>query len=369
MSRHELSIVHKRDDMIVHEAEPYNAEPTPAALAASAITPAGVFYSRNHGSVPSIDAASWILRIDGLVDHELSLGLNELKSRFEAVSVTATMQCAGNRRNGLIAVRDIPGEAPWGPRPRPATATWDGVCVWPRCSNAAGPTASRPPTWASRAPDLSPPRPSRPQRFGGSIPLDKAIAGPEVLLAWAMNGRSLEPLHGAPVRVVVPGYIGARSVKWLHRITLSEQPSQNFFQATAYRLLPPEGSPAKGVGIPLAEVALNSSILTPAHGARVEHGRVTVTGYAFAGGARTVARVDVSTDGGASWIQADLGEDQGEWAWRMWRVDLDLQPGEAAITARAWDSAAATQPEHAASVWNPKGYVNNSWPRITLHVT
>jgi sulfite oxidase len=209
-----------------------------------------------------------------------------------------------------------------------------------------------------------------PQRYGSSIPLPKALA-PEVLLAWQMNGQPLAPVHGAPLRAVVPGYIGARSVKWLQRITVGTVPSDNYFQATAYRLIPADADPdtaGPDDGLSLGPVALNSVILSPADGAAVEAGQVEVMGYAFAGGGRAVARVDASVDGGCNWKQADLGQDCGQWAWRMWRAAVDVSAGEVEIVARAWDTAAAAQPERPGPLWNPKGYVNNSWPRITVTV-
>ena len=205
-----------------------------------------------------------------------------------------------------------------------------------------------------------------PQRFGGSIPLDKATR-PEVLLAWGMNGEPLPPVHGGPLRLVVPGYIGARSVKWLERIELRSEPWPGYFQHVVYRLVPEDETPGPGVGMPLGLVALNSAILSPGDGATVAAGAVTVRGYAFAGGERHVARVDVSTDGGAAWSQADLLEDLGRWAWRQWQITLELAAGDHEILVRAWDSSAATQPEHAATLWNPKGYVNNACPRIRVH--
>ena len=356
----------KRADMVVHEDDPFNAEPGPVALAAGFLTPVDTFYSRNHGPVPRLDADAWRLSVDGLVDRPLVIGLGELTERFGAVTITATMQCAGNRRAGLIAVRDIPGEDPWGPAAT-STATWTGVRLRDVLAAAGQQDVARHVSFD--APDVSQlATPAQP--YGGSIPVAKATA-PEVLLAWAMNGRPLAPVHGAPVRVVVPGYIGARSVKWVQRITARTEPSDNYFQATAYRVLPAQADPnaaGPGDGISLGAVALNSAILTPADSAVVPAGRVTVTGYAFAGGDRVVARVDVSADGGLSWDQADLGADHGEWAWRMWRAELDLRAGDVEIVARAWDSSAAAQPEHAATLWNPKGYVNNSWPRVTVHV-
>jgi sulfite oxidase len=118
--------------------------------------------------------------------------------------------------------------------------------------------------------------------------------------------------------------------------------------------------------MPLGLVALNADVLTPANGSTVAAGPVEVRGYAFAGGERYVARVDVSLDGGDSWSQAELLEDLGPWAWRQWRTTIELEPGEHELLVRAWDSSAATQPEDEAALWNPKGYVNNARPRVRV---
>src|SRR3954447_23761483 len=182
-----------------------------------------------------------------------------------------------------------------------------------------------------------------------------------------MNGEPLAPVHGAPLRVVVPGYIGARSVKWLQRIEGRNAPWDGYFQDVACRLLPPEERPGPGRGMPLGLVALNADVLAPADGATVAAGPVEVRGYAFAGGERYVARVDVSLDGGATWAQAQLLDDLGPWAWRQWRITVELAPGEHEILVRAWDSSAATQPEDEAALRNPNGHVNNARPRIRAH--
>jgi sulfite oxidase len=351
----------KRDDLIVHEEEPFNAETGAAALAEGPVTATDAFYVRGHGPVPEIDPATWHLRIEGLVERELSLSIGTLREAFREREVTATLQCAGNRRAGLVAVRDIPGEAPWGPGAT-GTATWTGVALADVLSVAG--VADTATHVGFEGADLSPEaKPS--QRFGGSIPLDKALRR-EVLLAWAMNGEPLTPVHGAPLRVVVPGYIGARSVKWLERIELRAEPWEGYFQNVVYRLLPEDEQPAPGAGMPLGLVALNSDVLSPADGDTVPAGPLEVRGYAFAGGERYVARVDVSLDGGHSWSQAELLDDLGPWAWRHWRIRVDLAPGEHEITVRAWDSSAATQPEDEAALWNPKGYVNNARPRIRI---
>jgi sulfite oxidase len=352
----------KRDDLIVYSREPFNAE-TPLRCLSDPLTQTDAFYVRGHGPIPQADPGDWRLTVEGLVERELSLSLSTLAEAFPVQTVTATLQCAGNRRAGLIAVKDIPGESPWGPGAT-GTATWTGVAL----SDVL--TAARPTHPASEVgfegADLST-EPGRPERFGGSIPLDKARRS-EVLLAWEMNGQPLLPVHGAPLRVVVPGYIGARSVKWLERIELRSEPWTGYFQEVIYRLLPPDGVAGPGQGMPLGLVALNSDVLSPADGATLGPGPVEVRGYAFAGGDRSVARVDVSSDGGQRWQVAELLEDQGRWAWRHWRTVLDLTPGEHEIIVRAWDSSAATQPGDEAGLWNPKGYVNNSRPHVRFSV-
>jgi sulfite oxidase len=350
----------KRDALIVHEQEPFNAETDRGALLSS-VTATEAFYVRGHGPVPELDPGRWRLRVDGLVQRPLSLSLETLREAFVEHTLTATLQCAGNRREGLIAVRDIPGEAPWGPGAT-GTASWTGVALADILARA-GPLAGAAHVGfqgADTGADAQPP-----QLFGGSIPLDKA-SRQEVLLAWAMNGHPLAPVHGAPVRVVVPGYIGARSVKWLTRVELRSEPWAGYFQDVVYRLLAPGQTPGPGLGMPLGLVALNSDVLTPHDGAQVPAGPLAVRGYAFAGGDRHVARVDVSIDGGQHWRQAELLDDLGRWAWRHWGITLDLPAGEHEILARAWDSSAATQPEQEAGLWNPKGYVNNARPRIRV---
>ena len=351
----------KRADLIVHDEEPFNAETGLVALAEGPITATDAFYVRAHGPVPELDPTTWRLHVNGLVMRELDLSLPTLREAFREREVTATLQCAGNRRAGLSAIRDIPGEAPWGPGAT-GTATWTGVALADVLA-VAGPLPDAAHVGFGGADVCPEAQPA--QRFGGSIPLDKACR-PEVLLAWAMNDEPLAPVHGAPVRVVVPGYIGARSVKWLERVEVRSMPWEGYFQHVAYRLLPEDGTPGPDTGMPLGLVALNADVLSPADGEIVQAGPVEVRGYAFAGGERHVARVDISLDGGASWSQAELLEDLGRWAWRHWRAGIELAPGEHEIVVRAWDSSAATQPEDEAALWNPKGYVNNARPRIRV---
>ncbi|OMH34255.1 molybdopterin-dependent oxidoreductase [Tersicoccus sp. Bi-70] len=371
----------KRADMVVHGQEPFNAEPPPQALIGDPLTPVDTFYSRNHGPIPEVEVDDWRLTVDGLVTTPLTLSADDLRARFSEHTLTATLQCAGTRRTGLIAVRDIPGETPWR-EAAVSTASWTGVRLADVLAAAGVENGSGTQNGADDdvvrhvaflAPDVAPgAKPA--QAFGGSIPLSKAL-GPEVLLAWAMNGEPLTAVHGAPLRVVVPGWIGARSVKWIERITVQDDPSDNWFQANAYRMLPADAGASAvdaGEGFSLGELALTSAILDPVDGAIVPPGRLTVTGYALAGGGRGVARVDVSADGGATWTQADLGEDRGPWCWRQWTTTVNGNDGRAGtleLVARAWDTSAALQPEDPAGLWNPKGYMNNAWPRARVQVS
>ncbi len=180
----------KRADMLVHEQDPFNAESHPHALAEGDLTALDVFYVRSHGAVPQHEPGTWRLRVDGLVARELHLSLDQLRDEFEEHELVATLQCAGNRRKGLIVVRDIPGEAPWGPGAT-GTASWRGVRL-ADLLNAAGIGADAEDVaflGADTSVEADPP-----QQFGASIPRHKAIA-PEVLLAWEMNGAPLPPVH------------------------------------------------------------------------------------------------------------------------------------------------------------------------------
>ena len=188
-----------------------------------------------------------------------------------------------------------------------------------------------------------------------------------MLLAWEMNSEPLPPVHGAPLRVIVPSFGGARSVKWLESIELRDVPFDGFFQETAYRPLAPGQKAGPGVGMALGEVALNADILASGNGERVPAGTVELRGYAFAGEERQIARVGRSARRQALMAPGRPAGDLGRWAWRLWRADVYLTPGGHEVVVPAWDSAAATQPEDPAHLLNPKGYVNNSRGGVRVH--
>ncbi len=198
------------------------------------------------------------------------------------------------------------------------------------------------------------------------MPLGKAL-GPEVLLAYEMNGEPLPPVHGAPLRALVPGYIGARSVKWLSRIEVLREPSENYFQTRAYRLSPADVDEPEAIdwsqAVMLGELPVNSVICDPADGDEVPAGRLTVAGWAMAGGGRTVERVDLSGDGGLSWARCEVLRGE-RWAWCLWGGEVELAPGATALVVRAPRLGRAAPARAPRAVWNAKGYANNAWHRI-----
>ncbi len=350
----------KHPDLVAWSEEPLNLETPPPLLAHRDVTPTDLFYVRNHGAVPEVDAASYRLEVGGLVRMPLVLTLDELRERFASATLTATVACAGNRRAELSAVRAIPGEIPWGAGAI-GCARWTGVRlrdvlaaagVAPEAGHVAFTGLDRAGATREAAP------------FGGSIPLAKALTG-DVLLAWAMNGEPLQPVHGFPLRVVVPGYIGARSVKWLAAVSAQATSSSNYFQRRAYRLFPPDvatPTDGSGEGIELGEFSVSSAFCRLIAVDR-PRSAVLAEGYAVAGGERTIERVDVSLDGGATWAIATLLGPRAPGVWRWWQAALHGDGGDAVAVVRAWDSAANTQPEDSARIWNPKGYMNNAWHR------
>ncbi|MDX1998974.1 MAG: sulfite oxidase [Thermoanaerobaculia bacterium] len=360
-----MSTSDKASDFVVRLDSPWNGGPPLERLGTPAVTPIPDFFVRNHGDLPVIDPESYRLRIEGEVETPLSLSLADLRSSFPRIERTATLQCAGNRREEMAASRPIPHELGWGSEAI-GNACWGGVSLAEVLREAGLGPASLHVEFEGHDETE---RLGRRFRYGSSIPIEKATAR-EVLLAFDMNGQALPAAHGAPLRAVVPGYIGARSVKWLDRIVVRAEPSENYFQTHAYRLFASTvdaDSVVWSEGFPLGELAVNSIITRPGNGDRLTAGPITVRGVSIAG-SRRVERVEVSTDGGRSWQVAQLEAAEGPWAWTPWFLDLALPPGDHEIVARAWDSAAQTQPERPEHVWNFKGYMNNAWPRVRIQV-
>ncbi len=352
----------KHPEWIVRQRSPLNGGPPPHLIARQPVTPIELFFVRNHAPAPAIEPDAYRLRVEGLVERPRDLSLAELKE-LPAVTLEATLQCAGNRRDQLMALEHIPGEVGWGSEAI-SHGVWRGVPLRAVLARA-GVRASARHVAFEGLDEIE--QGGAAFGLGGSVPLEKGLAG-DVLLAYELNGAPLPAEHGFPLRAVVPGYIGARSVKWLGKIRLQREPSDNYYQAHAYKLFPPDVRAETADwarGLMLSELSLNAAVCAPEPGARLKAGRNRIMGYAAAGGNRTVERVDVSADGGRAWVEAELSA-RKPWSWRLWSVALDLPPGEHELVARAWDSAANTQPE--LPVWNFKGYMNHAWHRVPVTV-
>jgi sulfite oxidase len=348
---------------LIHDPDGLNAATWPIA-AGRVVTPVGQFFTRSHAPVPQIDPAAWRLEVGGLADRSVSFSLQELSRSFPRRQVTATLVCAGLRRNEFLALGPLPGELPWGPEPA-STGEWSGIALADLLQSVGVAEQARHVEFIGL--DQVERRGNR-FGFGGSIELSKAL-GDEVILASELNGAPLPAVHGFPLRVVVPGWIGARSVKWLARISLREDPSPNYFQAQAYRLqreADPQDPRDVSRGTALSEIPLNSVILHPTPDGVVPAGRVPVHGWAIGSGGRPLTAVEVSSDGGRHWINARISAAGVGWSWSLWEATVELEPGRHTLAVRAADGSGATQPPTVSVTWNVKGYNNNAWHRVTI---
>jgi DMSO/TMAO reductase YedYZ molybdopterin-dependent catalytic subunit len=325
--------------LITREQEPLNLE-LPFPTLAEHVVPTNRFYVRSHFPVPALAAADWQLTLGGAVAQELTIGYDELRS-LPATTLMATLECAGNGRarltpkaKGLLWEQGAVGNATWTGVPLARLLERAGVqpgAVEVIFEGADQGTVNDEP----RAPGTI--------AYARSLPLAKAGL-PEVLVAYLMNGQPLTPEHGFPVRLVVPGYYGMASVKWLTKITVSAQPYAGYWQTLEYAYWQrTHGQPTL---VPVAEMLVKSEIARPALHEAVPAGQpYRVFGAAWTGESE-VASVDVSTDGGQSWQPARLLGEAVPFAWRLWEYDWTppATPGRCILQARATDRAGRTQP-------------------------
>ena len=361
-----LGFSHRKPDLIVHSTAPLNAEPPLDRLRRSFITDATDFYVRSHGDMPAINAATHRITVQGLVSTPLELSLADLKERFQPRTVMAVLQCAGNRRADMQGVRPTTGD-PWAPGAI-GNAEWSGVPLADvlRAADADQDAALH---VAFEAVDIAANEDAPDAPYGVSIPMAKAL-DQDVLLAWAMNGEPLAREHGAPLRVVVPGFAGVRSPKWLRSITVQKVPSGAHQQAHDYLQFPPDmrkDTKDESRGITITAMPLNAAICEPQPGASLPVGETKVRGYAIATD-RAITRVDLSSNGGRDWVQATI-EDHGNarWSWTLWHATLALTKGEHELVVRAWDAAGQTQPAQPDDTWNFKGYLSAAWHRVHVN--
>ena len=324
------------------------------------VTPIGLHYLLTHFDIPEVDAATWRLEIGGLVERPLSLSLDDLRAR-PVVEVAVTMECAGN---GRVHVEPHVVSQPW-LLEAVGTARWRGTPVAPLLEEAGVRDGAVEVlfTGLDRGVDGG-----EEQAYERSLPVG-ALLGGEALLAYEVNGVPLPPQHGHPLRLVVPGWYGMTSVKWLSRIAVLDEPFSGYQQSHAYRVRRDEDEP----GEPVTTIAPRSLMVPPGipdfltRARIVEAGTCELVGRAWSG-ASEIATVDVSSDGGRTWAAAELGESAlGRWAWRPWRFSWSAEPGEHELCCRARNAAGVEQPLEPS--WNLGGYVNNAVQRVAVTVT
>jgi sulfite oxidase len=373
-------VLHAADsDLIVRTQQPYNAEPPLLALVADALTPTKHFYVRNHGEQPQVDAATYKLRIEGLVENPTELTLAEIKDRFRQHTIEATLTCAGNRRDEMSAIKPV-GGVQWNAGAI-GHARWTGAMLTDLLLKAGLKPGSEHVWFEGLDPVKEKDGSVAP--FGGSIPMNKLMlssllaarggfkSGGEMvvgapLLAHSMNNQPLTPEHGFPLRVVVPGYIGARSVKWLSKITVSDRPSPNHYLQEAYKVIQSEDKDEVAKTEPIYGFPINAAICSPAAGAMVKAGKTLISGYALPSGdkACTIAKVEVSSDGGKNWKDARLVGKGTPFNMQRWSIELDLSPGKHDLVVCATDTAGNMTPEK--GEWNLKGYLYNGWHHVAV---
>ncbi|EGG10841.1 uncharacterized protein MELLADRAFT_33600 [Melampsora larici-populina 98AG31] len=412
----------KRDERLIRLTgrHPFNCEaPLTDLYDAGFLTPSSLFYVRNHGAVPEFkgkDPNEWMVKIDGLVKRPMNITLGDLRrGHFQTVTLPVTMVCAGNRRKEQNAVAQSLGFS-WGSAGT-STALFTGVYL-SEVLEYVGAMGIRDGARhvVFEGADVLPDGP-----YGTSQTINTAKdKGKGLMLAWAMNGLPLEPDHGYPLRLVVPGQIGGRSVKWLTKITVSEKESQHHLHFRDNKVLPTELTADRArtesqwwydPKYIINDLNVNSVTCYPQHEEIIEMNKdfssstsdrdqgsepssYNLRGYAYAGGGRRVNRVEYSLDGGVQWKLAsivypedlfrkiinqeadpklwgtfDVCERDQCFCWCFWNVQVSLKDLANAdvFMVRAMDSSLALQPRD--MYWNPTGMMNNWWHRVAIHKT
>ena len=329
----------------------------------SPITPTERFYVRNHFSVvPQIDAVAWRLKVDGLVRQPLELSFDELMSLPSRESVV-TLECAGNSRSYLTPQAEGIGFS----HGAVSTARWRGVplaSVLERAGAAkdalevvfhGADTGEEEEDGVVYSTELP---------YARSLPLATAMR-PELLLAYEINGEPLTADHGFPLRLLVPRWYGMASVKWLTRIEVSDKPFDGFFQRRRYVFID-EGIENQPARQPVTTLKVKSVITSPRHGEVIQPGGFVIRGFAWSGEGE-MASVDVTTDGGRNWSEAELLGASDPYSWRAWEFPWTAtDPGHFIFMARATDSAGNRQPKSVP--WNFRGYANNGIHTLAVEV-
>ncbi|KAF8332411.1 uncharacterized protein EI90DRAFT_3280670 [Cantharellus anzutake] len=399
--------IRRHPSMVRHTGKhPFNSEaPFDKLFAAGFLTPTSLFYVRNHGAVPYVDAdraANWRLRIHGLVEREVEFSIDDLKEKFQVVTLPVTLACAGNRRKEQNVVQKTLGFN-WGPAVL-STALFTGVYLADvlKYVRPFRPMTNKHVIFEGADTDL----PNGP--YGTSQTLREASDIEKgIMIVWGMNGKALSPDHGFPLRTITPGRVGGRSVKWLTSIEVSDTESQHHLHFFDNRVLPTQVTAQQArdekhwwynKNSLLNDLNVNSAIAHPSHGEIVQLSKLLslqtvasydIRGYAYSGGGRRVTRVEISLDQGSSWKISDivypedlyrmvafeskfygtldLTERETSFCWCFWKYTASIEElsKSDAIIVRAMDEGLGIQPQD--MYWTASGLMNNWWFRIAIH--
>ncbi|KAK5653864.1 hypothetical protein OQA88_7788 [Cercophora sp. LCS_1] len=378
---------------------PFNVEaPLSALYDEGFLTTKDLHYVRNHGPVPLVEDSEvlgWEFSVEGMVERPVKMTLRDLLKNYEQLTYPITLVCAGNRRKEQNMVRKSKGFS-WGAA-GVSTALWTGVALSDLLARAG------------------PKRGARYVCFEGADKLPNGYYGTSIKLTWAMdpergimvahkmNGETLHPDHGKPLRIVIPGQIGGRSVKWLKRIIVTSAPSDNWYHIYDNRVLPTTVSPEESANLPetwkderyaIYDLNTNSAICYPAHDETLSLAENTesykLKGYAYSGGGRRVGRLEVTLDQGKTWTLAnitypeddyrlapqddvlyggklDISWRESSFCWCFWSLDMPVSrlQGAKDVMIRAMDDSMNVQPRE--MYWSVLGMMNNPWYRVVIH--
>ena len=331
-------------ELVTVSVRPYNAEtPLPALL--KEITPSELVYVRNHFEVPELEVSEWTLKVTGSVREPRSISHSDLRT-LPSKTLRMTLECAGNGRR---AMDPVPAGTPWG-YGAVSIVEFTGTPV-SNVLELAG-ISDEAVEAVFHGADRGEVAPGRMEPYVRSLPLEVALS-PDTILAWEMNGEPLTTDHGFPLRMVVPGWYGMASVKWLTSVRVLEKPFVGFFQTERYIM-----ADDAGVEAGISQMAVQSFVSWPEHDTSLPAGQpVAISGMAWSGSG-PIRRVDVSMDDGATWQDAHMDESPIGYSWQEWHVDWTPEkPGHYTIIARAVDEDGNLQPLE--NRWNPLGYCIN----------
>lgn len=360
-------IIEGKDGLVILNDRPINAE-TPAHLLNDDVTPTNRHFVRNNGTLPQnaidMDASDWTLTVDGHVDKPLVLTLDDLKTKFDTVSLKLQLECGGNGRSSF----NPPARGNQWTLGAIGNAEWTGV-RYKDILKAAGVKSSAIYTAHYSADGHLSGDPSK-LPISRGVPLEKAMEE-HSLIAFEMNGEPINTMHGFPARTVCPGWPGSTSQKWLNRIQLRDVVHDGpKMTGTSYRVpkfpVAPGQKVAKEDFKIIESMPVKSLITSHQTGVSINSSNLRVEGHAWAGDL-AVAKMEVSIDFGATWIVADLAAPPNPFSWQRWGANIRFpQAGYYEIWSKATDVNGVSQPF--SINWNPKGYLNNSFHRISVTV-